>query len=170
MAHTVARVFTKRETEKSAWSGRVGHAELFVSDDGAWTLDGKVLPRVSIEYLMNFSLQSLQDAYAGADSMDEAQANWTKKYNALVEGTIGQRSSDGVDEETRVARKVVLAALIAKYGKDSEQAKSDEAALDALFEKNKKAFAPIVADEMARLAEQRAAKKAIASAIGSIDI
>jgi hypothetical protein len=171
MAHTVARVFTKRETEKSAWSGRIGAATLAISDKGKWTLNDKELGAESVEYLMNFSLQSLQDAYAGADDLAEATANFEKKLAAIQEGTIGQRSSGGVDEETRVGRKVALNALIVKYGKDAAQVKdATDESLDAIVAKNADAFAPVIAAEMDRLAEQRKAKAAIAKQVGALDI
>jgi hypothetical protein len=169
MAYEIARTFAKRETENSNWSGKIGVASLFVSDDGTWTMDGKVLPRKSVEYLLTFSLQSLQDAYAGAESLAEATANWSKKHDALIDGTIGSRGG-GADDETKVGRKLVLARLIAKYGKDSEQAAATPEQLDEVLAKNAAAFAPLVAKEMARLEAARKERAAMAAELGELDI
>ena len=169
MAYEIARVFAKRETEKSDWSGRIGNATLFVSDDGIWTLNGKVLSRKSIEYLLMFSLQSLQDAYAGATDLGEARANFDKKTAALMDGTIGMRGT-GADEETKIARKLVLAKLVAKYGKDSEESKKTPEQLDAIFEKNREKLAPVVAAEIARLEKARKERAEMENAIEALDI
>ena len=91
------RVFTKRETEKSDWSGRIGATELKVDGKGIWWLDGTELPQASADYLANFALQSLQDAYAGASSLDDATKRWEAKRTALLDGTIGARSGGGGD-------------------------------------------------------------------------
>ncbi len=170
MAYSVARVFTKRETKKSAWSGRIGHAELAIDAKGKWTLNAAELSNESVEYLMNFSLQSLQDAYAGADDLTEATANFEKKLVVIQNGTMGQRTG-GVDEDVRIGRKLALGALINKYGKDHEKVTgAEDADLDAIVAKNAAAFAPIIAEEMARLAEARRAKNAIAKQVGALDI
>lgn len=169
MAYEVARVFAKRESDKSEWSGKIGTATLFVSDDGIWSLDGKALGRKSIEYLLTFSLQSLQDAYAGSASLTEATASFDKKRAALIDGTIGIRGTSA-DDETKIARKLVLGRLVAKYGKDSEQAKATPEQLDAIYAKNREKLAPVVADEIARLEKARAERAAIENAIESLDI
>lgn len=179
MLHTIARVFEKRATAKSDWSGRIGHIEAKFDVKSA-TLDGKDLPDNSVVYLLNFAFQSLQDAYAGAESMDEAQANWGKKRNALIEGTIGQRGA-GVDEETRVRRLVAEAAFIKKYGAEHADVKAlatmtddDWAAkFDAIFEKNAVALQPRVdarRAELKRMREAKAAEKIELAKIGELDL
>lgn len=78
-------------------------------------LDGKDLPDASVAYLMNFALQSLQDAYAGAKTDDEAKANWAKKLKTLVEGTVGIRTGgSGVDALTKLMRSVAREIVRAK--------------------------------------------------------
>ena len=51
-------------------------------------IDGKELPVSSIEYLLTFALQNLQDAYAGADSAAEATAG-RKSWIACSRGPLG---------------------------------------------------------------------------------
>lgn len=169
--HTITRIYTKRETSKSDWSGNVGEVELTLGDDGTMTLDGTKLGDAAVRHLLNFALQTLQDAYAGAKSFDEAQGNFAKKRAALLEGTIGVRGN-GESEATKVARKLVLTEFKLGLGtgwKDSEKWKAfdalsveeQNAKLDAAFEKNEAHFAPKVKAEIARLEKARKAKAAI---------
>lgn len=72
--------------------GNIGSVE-FTVPDGAFSLGDKVLPASSVEHLMTFALQTLQDAYAGAKDATEAKANFEKKLTKLIEGTIGTRTS-----------------------------------------------------------------------------
>lgn len=110
-----ARLYEKRATEKSTWNGRIGQAELkFESkSDIVVTLDGKELPSASIDHLLNFALQTLQDAYAGAQSLAEAEASFESKRTKLYEGTIGTRGGAGASEETVVQRLVAKEAYMA---------------------------------------------------------
>lgn len=163
---TVNRVYEKRATEKSNWFGRIGMAELIMSAKGgelSATLNGKPLGEAMIGYLMNFSLQSMQDAYAGASSLTEATAWFEKKLEAVQNGTVGARQSSGVSEEITVQRIVARAAYLAS-AKVSEADKtafkemSDDAAnalLDGLFAKNREKLAEAVAKKTAERAEQR---------------
>lgn len=170
MAYLVNRLYEKRATEASLWDGRVGKAELKVDDKGVWTLDGKELGRTSIEYLMNFSLQSLQDAYAGAKTKAEAEANFEKKLAAIQNGTIGARG-EAVGDEVKIGRRFAEAAFIAAKGKDAWAKIEDKTAkADEILAKNAEAFAPMVEAEIARLAEARKAKAAIAAKMGAIDL
>lgn len=130
-------------------------------------IDGKDLPVGSVEYLLNFALQSLQDAYAGAKTQQEAVAMFAKKRDALIAGTIGVRVGGGsVDDETRIARNIVKGALKTKMGKDSADWKaftglSDadmNAKLDAVFAKNKDKLQPKVDAEVAALKAERERK------------
>lgn len=118
--HTVARVFAKRETEKSNWSGRIGAVTLEANITDV-SVDGKSLPAASIEYLLNFSLQSLQDAYAGAESLTEATASWEKKLSALLEGTIGVRGESGMTDEERAELYVAEAIYTTVHKKGTEK-------------------------------------------------
>lgn len=137
------------------------------------TIDGKELPSASVEYLLNFALQSLQDAYAGAKSQDEAKGSFVKKLEALIDGKIGVRAGGGVGEETRVARTIVRGLLKKAYGADSpewktftglDDAKQNEK-LDEVFGKNKDKLAPRVAERMAELKAERERKAELAKGI-----
>lgn len=132
------------------------------------TLDGKPLPSGSVEYLLIFALQSLQDAYAGAQSADEAKANWEKKRDRLLDGTIGVRTSGGVDEATKVARSLIRDQLRKSPQWDAfkELAQSaQDAKLDELFKRNEEALAPLVDQEVKRREAERKAKAKLQSAI-----
>jgi hypothetical protein len=119
--HNIARVFTKRETEKSTWSGRIGSVE-GTADINSIVINGKTLPDASIGYLLHFSLQSLQDAYAGAADLPEATANFDKKLLALMEGTIGVRSGGGgMSDEEKAELYVAEAIYGAVHKKGSEK-------------------------------------------------
>lgn len=154
----INRTFTHRTF------GKVGEAKL-VAPKGKFTLDGHELPESSVAHLLTFALQTLQDAYAGAKSTDEAQGAFNGKYDKLINGTIGTRASgDGADERTRVARSVVRGAVKAKFGSKSPEWATftglDDAAqaakLDEWYAKNEATFAPVVNEKMAELAAARA--------------
>lgn len=143
---------------------------------GTFKLNGQALPNASVAHLMTFALQTLQDAYAGAKSTDEALGAFNQKLDKLLNGTIGTRGSgDGADERTRVARSVVMAAAKAKFGAKSpdwatftgldDDAKNVK--LDAWYAANAERFDPAIDEEMARRAARRDAKNALA---GSVDI
>jgi len=146
--------------------GAIGSVEL-AAMVGDIKLDGQVLPDTSVEYLLNFALQSLQDAYAGAKDAKEAQALWAKKRDALIAGTIGVRTGGaGVDEATAVARIIVRQYAKAKLGaKSKEWAKftglsdaDQNAKLDEWHKANEAAFADAIKAELKRREEKRATK------------
>jgi hypothetical protein len=150
--------------------GAIGAVEL-VTPKGKWTLNGHELPESSISHLAFFALQTLQDAYAGAKSTDEATAAFNGKLDKLLNGTIGTRGSgDGADERTRVARSIVRGVVKAKMGsKSPDWAKftglSDDdqnAKLDEWFAANEAAFGPLVDERLAELAAARAKRSEIA--------
>lgn len=119
----VERIYSKRPTERSDWDGRVGHVTL-EAPNGKWKLDGQELPERSVEYLMMFALQSLQDAYAGAKSLTEAEASWTKKRDAILDGTIGVRTGGGGEPaHMRFVRTILRTAM-----KNGSKALPDDAA------------------------------------------
>jgi hypothetical protein len=133
----VNRVYIHREFD------RIGHAELR-APDGKWTLDGKELPAASIEHLLNFALQTLQDAYAGAKSADEATANWEKKRAKLYDGTIGTRGGNAGEEPwTRFVREIVRKLLTgenaAKYAAMKGETDARKDFVDELFAKQPEA-------------------------------
>lgn len=174
---TVNRVYEKRATDKSAWSGRIGMAELVVSAKGgelSFTLNQKVLPETMVNYLLNFSLQSMQDAYAGAETLDEAKANFEKKLDAIQNATVGSRGGNGVSEETIVQRLVARAAYLASAkvsdaDKTAFKAMEDDAAntlLDGIFVKNAEKLADAVSAkiEERRIARAKRAEEKVAAA------
>lgn len=166
----VTRNYVKRETEKSDWNGAIGAVKL-EAPDGKWMLDGKELSADSIEYLMGFALQSLQDAYAGAKSLADATAAFEKKRTAIIEGTLGQRGG-GAEEEPhmRYVRQIIRKALGAKNKEAYDAIGSDEQAkrkdfLDGLFASLDDAKRATVEKEAKRLLKidldaKRAAKDA----------
>lgn len=141
---------------------------------GTFKLDGHELPESSVEHLMRFALQTLQDSYAGSKNTDESKGAFNGKYDKLLNGTIGTRSGgDGVDERTRVARSVVMQAAKAKFGAKSPEWASftglddseRNAKLDAWYTANAKAFDGPIDEEMARRAAKRATKDALAKGV-----
>lgn len=168
---TVNRVYEKRATDKSNWSGRIGMAELNVSTKGgelSMTLNGKTIPESMMQYLLNFSLQSMQDAYAGAASLSEATSWFEKKLEAIQNGTVGARGSAGVSEETIVQRLVAKAAYLASAkvsdaDKTAFKEMSDDdanALLDGIFAKNAAKLAEAVAKKTQERSEARAKRAA----------
>lgn len=142
-------------------------------------LNGKPIPEASVEYLLNFALQSLQDAYAGAKNAAEAQGAFTTKLDRLIAGTIGTRASGtGVTDEVRIARRIVRNAMKAKLGKDSPDwaeftALSDEdanARLDEVFAKNEAKLRPIVDAELEELRKERERKAKLAKQSDGLDL
>lgn len=155
--------------------GAIG-AVTFVAPKGKFTLNGNDLPDASVAHLMTFALQTLQDAYAGAKSTDEALGAFNGKLDKLLNGTIGTRGSgDGADERTRVARSVTMSAAKAKFGAKSPEwatftgldDDAKNAKLDGWYAANTAAFDPAIDEEMARRAAKRDAKASLA---GSVDI
>lgn len=183
----VTRSYTKRASDKSLWDGQVHDGVTFAIEgkNTKFLVNGNELPEVSAQYLMNFALQSLQDAYAGAKDLAEAQANFQKKLDALLEGSIGIREGGGVSEEIRIRRQFVMDAVRAaarkkegKPWKETEKkaeydALSDEeinAKLDYAFEKNASHFGPLVAEKLAELKAAREARLTARSAAIDLDI
>jgi len=153
--------------------GKIGDVT-FTVPKGKFALNGNDLSDASVAHLMTFALQTLQDAYAGAKTTDEALGAFNAKYDKLINGTIGTRSGgDGADERTRVARSVVMAAAKVKFGAKSPEwatftGLADDkrnAKLDAWYDANKAAFDPAIEEEMARRAAKREAKAALAGAV-----
>lgn len=153
--------------------GNIGNVT-FAVPKGKYVLNGTELPEASVAHLMTFALQTLQDAYAGAKSTDEALGAFNGKLDKLLNGTIGTRGTgDGADERTRVARSVVQQAAKAKFGAKSPEwatftgldTADQNEKLDAWYEANKDAFDPAIDEEMARRAARRDAKAALAGAV-----
>lgn len=142
-------------------------------------LNGKPIPEGSVEYLLNFALQSLQDAYAGAGNEAEAKGSFNTKLDRLIAGTIGTRSGGtSVSDETRIARRLVKNAMKAKLGKESEDWKAFEALedtaqaerLDEVFAKNEAKLRPLVDAELAELKKERERKAKLAGQAGGLEL
>lgn len=153
--------------------GKVGEVT-FTVPKGKYVLNGIELPDASVAHLMTFALQTLQDAYAGAKSTDEALGAFNGKLDKLLNGTIGTRGSgDGADERTRVARSVVMQAAKAKFGAKSPEwatftgldPSDQHAKLDGWYAAHREAFDPAVDEEMERRAAKRAAKVGLAEGV-----
>lgn len=158
----VVRTFSRRkEGEDDIGTIRLtGKAEL--------SIDGKELPSTSVEYLMTFALQSLQDAYAGKESHADAKEAFEAKLARVIDGTIGTRGGGTtVSDETKIGREIVRDKLRAKGGeawkayKEAADAEARAAILDAIIAKNADAIAKLVEAERKR----RAALKRDASAM-----
>lgn len=153
----ITRTYTKRDF------GRIGEITL-AAPDGDWMINGNVLPESSVIHLVNFAGQTLQDAYAGAKTLEDAVAAFGTKLTRLLEGKIGLRSSDGVDEFTATARNIVEAFLRVKWGKESAEWKAHEKdvnandKLDAIYAKNEKVFKPQVETKIANAQAERERK------------
>ena len=167
--------------------GALGTATLAVNavekDKLEVLLNGNALPDVSVQHLFTFALQTLQDAYAGAKTEDEAKASFAKKLDAIINGTIGVRGSGGAaeSETDRIRRRLVLANFKTALGKDWKTApkwvefdalspEEQAAKLDAAYAKNEAHFAPIVDAEIARLETQRKNRAAAIASNVVIDL
>ena len=157
--HTVAihRTFSTRA--KSA-IGEASIGEVRLTGEARLLLDGKELPAKSVEYLMTFALQSLQDAYAGAETLDAAKAAWAAKRDKLLSGDIGARGPAAlVSIEVRIARDIMRdifhkkASESARKAYKAADADGRNAILDAAIAKNVDVINKLVADEMKRRAK-----------------
>lgn len=153
--------------------GAIG-AVTFETPKGRYAINGQVLPESSVAHLMTFALQTLQDAYAGAKSTDEALGAYNGKLDKLLNGTIGTRAAgDGADERTRVARSVMYAAAKAKFGAKSPDwatftgldDDARNAKLDAWLVTNEAELSGAINDEMAAREAKRNRKASLASTV-----
>ena len=137
--------------------GEIGKVTLTIPD-GDWNLGGTVLPESSVEHLATFALQTLQDAYAGAKDETEAKANWVKKLTRLMEGTLGTRGGEGLNDIRSVA---TLRLFKAAMDKDTVKRFNKLSASDQVRKAlaNADAFAAeAIAAEVATIEAERAAK------------
>lgn len=149
----------------------------FEAPEGAFKLNGQTLPVASVQHLLNFALQTLQDAYAGAKSPEEAKGSFEKKRDKLIDGSIGVRvGGGGESEDVRVRRQIVKAVLLKKLtGKQLEAFKALEggelnAKLDAAYEKNEAVFKPHVERRLEELRVERERKAQLASLTADIKL
>lgn len=155
--------------------GQIGSVT-FEYPKGAFKLDGKELPEASVAHLMTFALQTLQDAYAGADDLAECIGAFEGKRDKLLAGTLGTRTGGtGIDERTYVIRLIVRTSLKAKLNAGGKKGAPtpewaaftglDDAAqaerLDAIFAKNEAMLSPHVENKLAERKADRERKSAM---------
>jgi hypothetical protein len=155
--------------------GRMGVAEFLIESksDLVFMLNGQELPPQSVDHLLTFALQTLQDAYAGAEDATDAQARFNAKLTRILEGTLGTRSGgNGVTEETRIMRMVLRPLVKDAVGKEGWKDMDEEAriaAIDSAYagldESGKERVALKVASERARIAAEAADKAELKNAI-----
>lgn len=141
--------------------GQIG-AVTMTSPAGDWTINGTVVPERTVDHLLTFALQTLQDAYAGAAGATDAKEKYEGKLAKLIAGTLGVRSAGGaVDEETRHMRMIMRSLVAANFGKlawkameEEEKVEYIDAAYDGLEDADRAAIDEAVAEAIA--AEKRA--------------
>lgn len=130
--------------------GQIG-AVTMTSPAGDWTLNGAPLPERSVDHLLTFALQTLQDAYAGADSTDAAKTKFGDKLAKLIAGTLGTRSASGdaPDAETRHMRMIMRPLVAANFGKLAWKAMEEDEKVEYIDE----AYAGLSPDDKAAIDE-----------------
>jgi hypothetical protein len=156
--------------------GNIGRV-VMAADVKEVKINGKVLPESSVEYLLNFALQSLQDAYAGSDNPAEAKGAFDTKLDKLLAGTMGTRTGgSGVTEEVRIARTIVKAMLLKQLTGDELATFKElkdaalDARLDEVYTKNEAKIKPAVEERIKELAAERARKAKLADKIGGLEL
>lgn len=143
--------------------GQIG-AVTMTSPDGDWTINGTVVPERTVDHLLTFALQTLQDAYAGAAGATDAKEKYEGKLAKLIAGTLGVRSTGrglATDEETRHMRMIMRSLVAANFGKlawkameEKEKVEYIDATYDGLEDEDRAAIDEAVAEAIA--AEKRA--------------
>lgn len=130
--------------------GQIGTVTM-TSPDGDWTLNGQPLPERSVDHLLTFALQTLQDAYAGADSTDVAKKKFDDKLAKLLAGTLGTRlaSGEAVDDATRHMRMIMRPLVAANFGKLAWKAMEEDEKVEYIDE----AYAGLSPDDKAAIDE-----------------
>lgn len=154
--------------------GRIGVAKLEITGKGKLALDGQELPERSVEHFLNFALQSLQDAYAGAESADDAKARWEAKRTKILEGTIGVRTGGNGEEPVMRYVRQVLRSLLGDQSKAEYKELEPSAKNDWLDDK----FDGLTEEQQARvrdaaeklMAEDMAKKAAAKKLVGGVEI
>lgn len=155
--------------------GRIGVAELLLESESAIVvkLNGQELSAQSVDHLLIFALQTLQDAYAGAKDAEDAQKRFDDKLGRILAGTIGTRTGgSGASEEQRLIRMVlrplVKAAMDAAAWKEldeDERIDAIDAAYAGLDDAGKAKVGAAVQRKREELAAEAAAKAELAGAI-----
>lgn len=169
-------MFTINRTYIHRRFGTVGSVT-FKAPAGDYTLDGVALPAESVEHLLNFALQTLQDAYAGAENADEAGANFGKKLDRLKTGGIGTRGGgegrpDWWGEAVSLLRPTLKGADAARYKNADEPGRRAWAAevFDAMSDAKKSTIRAAAEKRLAAKRAEAAEAAALAAALGDIEI
>lgn len=150
--------------------GRIGVAEFTVESKSniGFMLNGQELPQSSVDHLLTFALQSLQDAYAGAENETDAKERFNAKLERILAGTLGTRSGgSGVDPITVEVRNIIRADVKKAIGDDWKAMEEDarNAAVDQVFndqpEEVRDALTEAAKGEIARKQAEKAAKAAL---------
>lgn len=166
----MTKSFTAARAYDHKTFGRIGTAEFVIESkaDVTFTLNGKELPASSIDHLMTFALQSLQDAYAGAENEKDAIDRFEGKLTRILEGTLGTRSGgSGVDPIVAEVRNIIRADVKKAVGDDWKTMEEDarNAAIDQVFESQSEEVQETLREaakgEIARKAAEKAAKAAL---------
>ncbi len=168
---TVSRSYDRKNA--SGGKDRIGIAEFLIESksDVIMMLNGQELSPASIDHLMTFALQTLQDAYAGAEDEADAKGRFEAKLARILDGTIGTRSGggSGVDPVVAEIRNLIRADIKKAIGDDWKTMDDDarNAALDKVFadqpEDVQAALTEAAKGEIARKAAEKAAKAALGS-------
>lgn len=147
MANTIEKHFVHKRF------GKIGKAKLVIDGD-KWTLsvDGADATELGInarQHLMAYCLQSLQDAYAGAENADEAKGAFKTKATKITDDTIGTRAGGGVTDWTKSARVLVRNSAKGKELRAKPEWKNATSAertamIDEVIETNRDVLAPHV--------------------------
>lgn len=112
-------------TFQHAKYGKLGHIKLTAPNEG-WSLETDEdlfeLDANAVAHLLNFSLQTFQDAYAGAKDETSARAAFEKKLNRAVQGLIGVRASGPRDPVRTKAIANAMSTLTIKDAKEKRLA------------------------------------------------
>lgn len=149
---SILRTFSTRATSEI---GEATIGEVRLTGEATLSIDGKPLPAKSVEYLLTFALQSLQDAYAGSKTADDAKSAFAAKRDKLLSGEIGTRGPGAnVSLEVRIGREIMRELFMSKASdaqrKEYKAADTDgrAAILDKLIAKNADRIAKLVADRI----------------------
>jgi hypothetical protein len=167
---SVARSYDRKNSDGG--KDRIGLAEFTIESKAEMVvkLNGQELPAASIDHLLTFALQSLQDAYAGAESESDARERFEAKLERIINGTLGTRTGgSGVDPITVEIRNLIRADIKKAIGDDWKTMDDDarNEALDKVFgdqpDDVKAALTDAAKGEIARKAAEKAAKAALGS-------
>ena len=173
MTIEIKKTFAKRETEKSE-GGEIATVTLATPDKAfeGWTWEGKEIPAASVKAIVaTYFFQSMSDAYAGETKLEAAKGLFNGKVDAMMNGTIGVRSSSGVDALTKIMRQFARQAYKASVSADEyketytdAETDAQNVILDAIVEANRKKLEPLAkAEQEKRKAEAEASAKLAAS-------